>query len=157
MNRCAAMTPPALRCGSFVLLRSDALWLLLPQHEVGAVEYLEEPPIASFGQPGLHLLQRADGPRQLVALSSRMTPLEVFPADRTLVTALAGTPVLWCWSELRVLIDACLRPRALPRVLHGPEMPVHDFVEHDAGLAFVCDARTLCTHALGQGSTTPCA
>ncbi len=148
------MTPPTPRRGNFVLLRADALWLLFPQHEVGAVEYLDAPPAASFGQPGLHLDRRAGGPRQLVALSSRMTPLDAFPGDRRLVTAMIGTPILWCWSEIKVLIDASLQPRAIPRVLHAPQMPVHAFVEHDAGLAFVCGAQALCDLAVGREAVT---
>jgi hypothetical protein len=150
----ASVDRGSLSRGNFVLLRADELWLLLPQHEVGAVEYLEAPPVASFGQPGLHLQQHADGPRQLAALSSDMQALEAFPTERRLVTALAGTSIAWCWDEVQVLIDANLQPLPLPRVLRGPEMPVHQFVEHGAGLAFVCSARALCSHALGRGSAT---
>jgi hypothetical protein len=96
--------------------------------------------------------QRADGPRHLAALSSRMTLLDAFPADRTLVTALAGTPIAWCWSELKVLIDTAVQPRSIPRVLFAPDMPVHEVVEHDAGLAFVCSAQALCAYAVKLGT-----
>ena len=154
MDRHAAITTPAPRRGNFVLLRADALWLLLPQHEVGAVEYLEAPPQANAAKPGLHLQRRADGLRQLAALSSHMTPLDAFPTDRMLVTALLGTSIAWCWSEVKVLIDASVQPRSIPRVLHAPGMPVHAFVEHDAGLAFVCDAQALCAYATRQGALT---
>jgi hypothetical protein len=145
------MTPPAPRRGNFVLLRADALWLLLPQREVGAVEYLEAPPQAS-AKPGLHLQRRADGPRQLAALSSHMTLLDAFPADRMLVTPLVGTPIAWCWSEVKVLIDTSMQPRSIPSVLHAPGMPVHEFIEHDAGLAFVCGAQALCAYAARHGA-----
>jgi hypothetical protein len=153
MDRDLAMTTPAPRRGNFVLLRADALWLLLPQHEVGAVEYLEAPPEPNSAKPGLHLQRRADGLRQLAALSSRMTLLDAFPADRMLVTALAGTPIVWCWSEVKVLIDAGVQPRSIPRVLHAPDMPMHEFVEHDAGLAFVCSAQALCAYATTRHGT----
>lgn len=154
MDRHPAMTPPTPRRGNFVLLRADALWLLLPQHEVGAVEYLQAPPVTSAEQPGVHTQPRADGPRQLIALSSGMTLLHAFPTDRMLVTALAGTAILWCWSELKVLIDASVQPRPIPGVLHGPGMPVHEFIEHAAGIAFVCGAQALCAHALGHETLT---
>ena len=154
MDRYAVLTPPAPRRGNFVLLRADALWLLLPQHEVGAVEYLQARPQASVATPGLHLQQGADGPRQLAALSSRMTTLDVFPVDRVLVTALVGTPIAWCWSEVKVLIDTSVQPLPIPRVLHAPGMPVREFVEHDAGIAFVCGAQALCAYAGRQGAVT---
>jgi len=149
------MTPPAPRRGNFVLLRADALWLLLPQQEVGAVEYLEAPPDGSLAKPGLFIQQRTEGPRQLAALSSRMTLLDAFPADRTLVTALRGTPIAWCWSEIKVLIDVSVQPRSMPRVLRTPAAPVQEFVEHDDGLAFICDAQALCTYAVDHGAMTP--
>jgi hypothetical protein len=152
MDRYAAMTPPAPRRGNFVLLRADALWLLLPQHEVGAIQYLEDPPDATGAKAGLHLQRLADGPRQLAALSSRMTLLHAFPTDRVLVTALAGTPIAWCWSEIKVLIDTSVQALSIPHVLHAPGMPVREFVEHDAGLAFVCSAQALCAYAIRHES-----
>ena len=148
------MSPLAPRRGNFVLLRADVLWLLLPQHEVGAVAYLEAPPEASAVQAGVRLQQRADGPRQLAALSSRMTMLDAFPADRVLVTALVGTPIAWCWSEVKVLIDTSVQPQPIPRVLHAPGMPVHEFVEHEAGIAFVVGAQALCAYAGRHGTMT---
>jgi hypothetical protein len=154
MDRYPAMTSLAPRRGNFVLLRADALWLLLPQCEVGAVEYLEAPPQASVANPGLYLQRRADGPRQLAALSSDMTLLDAFPTDRMLVTALVGTPIAWCWNEVMVLIDTSVQPRSIPRVLHAPDMPAHEFIEHDTRLAFVCGARALCAYAARHGAMT---
>jgi len=152
MDRSAAMTPPAPRRGNFVLLRADALWLLLPQHEVGAIQYLDAPPEATGAESGLHRQQLADGPRQLAALSSHMTLLHAFPTDRVLVTALVGTPIAWCWSEIKVLIDTSVQALSIPHVLHAPGIPVREFVEHDAGIAFVCDAQALCAFAVGHES-----
>jgi len=154
MDRYAATSSLAPRRGNFVLLRADALWLLLPQREVGAVEYLEAPPQASVAKPGLYLQRRADGPRQLAALSSDMALLDAFPIDRMLVTSLVGTPIAWCWSEVKVLIDTSVQPRSMPRVLHAPDIPVHEFIEHDTGLAFVCGAQALCAYAAKHGAMT---
>ena len=77
-----------------------------------------------------------------------MHVLAHFPTDRVLLTALAGTPIAWCWSEVKVLIDVSLQPRSLPGVLHTPHMPVHEYVEHDDGIAFLCSAQRLCALAL---------
>ena len=54
------MKAPRLR-GNFVLLRADTLRLLLPQHEVGAAEYIEGAP-GPGSAGGLFEYGDGDGP-----------------------------------------------------------------------------------------------
>lgn len=140
---------PATLRGNYVLLRADTLRLLLPQHEVGAAEYLEGA-LEATGIAGL--LQYAGGQKRarFAALSARMTLLSACPADRFVITPL-GEPdndLGWCWNEVKVLIDVELHPQPLPTVLIAPNTPVDRFVEHDGEIAFLSSAQRLLTYAL---------
>jgi|GEM_PF-1532959 len=145
-----AITSPAARelRGSFVLLRADALWLLLPREAVSAAAHLDAAPRATelagffeFGDPA--------SARPVVALSSEMRLLTQFPADRFFVTPIA-TPfgeVGFGWNEVSVLIDARLQVQALPATLLTERTPVREFVEIDGKVVFCCDGTRLADHA----------
>jgi len=139
--------------GNYVLLRADTLRLLLPQDEVGAVEYLEARP-RPCAQAGLFDLPQGDGVRSVAALSHQMTLLPTFPDDRFLVTPLAGAGdgIVWSWNEVKVLFDVTLQPQMLPAVLRGPNMPVDEYVEADDGIAYLCSAQRLRAFALARRS-----
>jgi hypothetical protein len=145
---------PTLRTatrGNYVLLRADTLRLLLPQDEVGAVEYLEVRP-RPRAQAGLFDLPQGDGARSVAALSHHMTLMPTFPDDRFLVTSLAGAgdDIVWSWNEVKVLFDVALQPQTLPAVLRGPDMPVDEYVEADDGIAYLCSAQRLGAFALAR-------
>lgn len=129
--------------GDFVLLRADALRLLLPQREVAATEYIEQAPQATR-EPGRFVLHDAAGtPQPLWALSEHMRPLDRFPPDRFLLTRLsgAGPAVALAWNEVRVLIDTELEFHALPAIMQGEGALVDAYVELDGELAFCTSAR----------------
>ena len=140
-------------CGNYVLLRADTLRLLLPQHEVGAAEYLAVAPQPS-DVAGL-LRQDGDGQeRQFVALSKHMSLLPRCPDDRFVFTALGndGDDLGWCWNEIKVLINIELRPQLLPAVLMAPYTPVDCFVEHDGEIAYLSTVERLRAYALSPRS-----
>ena len=145
--------------GNYVLLRADSLRLLLPQHEVGAAEYLAaSPEVSEFA--GLHRHARdldtpdAVGKRRFAALSMHMKLLTTYPSDRFVVTPLGqGNDDLgWCWNEVKVLIDVELHPLLVPMVLIAPHTPVDRFVEHDGEIAYLTSAERLRTYALAPRS-----
>lgn len=140
--------------GNYVLLRADSLRLLLPQHEVGAAEYLAVTPVASE-VVGLHRrAQDADTPessrRRFAALSMHMKLLPNCPSDRFVVTPLGEEDdnLGWCWNEVKVLIDIELCPQPVPAVLIAPYTPVERFVEHDGEIAYLMSAERLRNYAL---------
>jgi hypothetical protein len=141
--------PEATLRGNYVLLSADTLHLLLPQHEVGAAEFLHGVLEAS-NEPGLLTLAGDDSHRRYAALSRQMTLLPHCPRERFLVAPLGDDDELgWCWDELRILIDVELRPQRLPNVLIAPNTPVDRYVEFDGKLAYLCTARQLRSFALG--------
>ncbi len=121
--------------GNYVLLAADTLQLLLPQHDVGAAEYLSGTPGPSHQ---LGVFRGAAG-RRYAALSAEMRLLAQYPAGRFLATPIGRQDdVLWCWNELRVMIDVELEIRALPPVLCAPDTPVRQYAEIDGKLAYLC-------------------
>jgi hypothetical protein len=145
MNANPAGSPLAAQRGNYVLLRAGTLRLLLPQGEVGAVEYLESAPDSESGQRSAGKIGR-----RLVALSQQMRLLPRCPADRFLVTALGAEDddLGWCWNEVRVLIDIELSPQLLPTVLRAPYTPVDQYVEYEDEIAYLCTAGRLSEFAL---------
>jgi len=138
--------------GDFVLLRADALRLLLPQREVATTEYLEQVPV-STSEAGRFTLSDANGTLQPVwALSEHMRPLHRFPADRFLLTRLSGgsPAVSLAWNEVRVLIDTELEFHALPAVMQGAGDLIDAYVELDGALAFCTTAQRLLPAALAH-------
>ncbi len=126
--------------GNYVLLTADALQLLLPQHDVGAAEYLSGTPEPSrqFG------VFSGENGRRYAALSSEMKLLGQYPAGRFLATSIGEQDDLfWCWNELRVMIDAELEICALPPVLCAPDTPVRQYAEIDGKLAYLCTAEQM--------------
>ena len=148
-----ATTPaPQRLTGNFVLLKADALHLLLPQEDLGAAEYLEGTPRAS-SQPGWFEIdgQGDRAPRLVAALSAAMEPLPALPAGRFLLTGLAAQDgVALCWNEVKVLIDVELETHELPPVLLPPDAPLRRFVEFDDGPAFCCSGQGLLAYAFAQ-------
>lgn len=142
----------ALR-GNYVLLTSDTLRLLLPQHEVGAAEFLDGALEAS-SEPGLLKLAGDDGARRYAALSRHMTLLPHCPPERFLVASLGDgdNDLGWCWDELQILIDVELQPQPVPNVLIAPNTPVRQYVEFEGKLAYLCSAQQLRTYALAPVS-----
>lgn len=138
--------------GDFVVLRADALRLLLPQRDVAGTEYIEQAPVAT-DQAGRFVFHDDSGtPRPLWALSEQLRPLERFPADRFVLTRLsgAGPAVSLAWNEVRVLIDTELEFHALPAVMQGAGGLVDAYVELDGELAFCTSARQVLPEALAQ-------
>lgn len=142
--------------GNYVLLRADTLRLLLPQHEVGALEYLESVPTPGDA-PGL-FLPTSKGEMQdhrFVALSAQMNLLTSFPVERFVYTTLGNAQddlLGWCWDEVQVLPELEVSPQTLPAVLRAPQTPVVRFVQYDDEIVFLCNARQLRSYALGLGN-----
>lgn len=139
--------------GNYVLLRADTLRLLLPQHEVGAAEYLADP-LEAGDVPGLLRPSASKGTRRFAALSAQMTLLPHCPADRFIVAPLGegDNAMGWCWNEMQVLIDIELQPQPVPAVLLAPHPPVDHYVEHDGEIAYLCSASRLRAYALAKES-----
>ena len=141
--------------GNFVMLRADALRLLLPQHDVGAATHLGSAPrptdLAGFFDHG-----DAASAQPVVALSSEMRPLAQFPADRFFVTAIA-TPlgeIGFGWSEVSVLLDARLQAQPLPAALLDARSTLREFVEIDGRVVFCCDSTRMADHAFANAGLT---
>lgn len=138
--------------GNYVLLVADSLALLLPQHEVGAADYLDGA-LETTEQAGLLKLAGAEDTRRFAALSKRMKLLPQCPPERFVVTRLhteAGE-IGWCWNELRVLIGVELQLHTLPAVLRAADTPVSQYVEFDGKLAYLCSAKQMSAFALAAG------
>jgi hypothetical protein len=138
--------------GNFVLLRADKLRLLLPQDHVGEASYLEEPPEPTE-LPGVFMRSGEAGEDLIVAMSSRMKPLQSFPPDRFFVTKINAPQgeVAFGWSDVQVLIDVELRAERLPALLDWEHGLLRSFVEIDGEVAFCCDAQQLTDRAFTQG------
>lgn len=141
--------PETASRGSYVLLTAGGLHLLLPQHEVGAAEYLEGE-LEPTDEPGILKRRGAESTRRFAALSTQMTLLPYCPPGRFLVTPLGGgaDDLGWCWDELQILIDVELQPRPLPAALLRPGAPVVQYVEFADKLAYLCSANQLREFAL---------
>ncbi len=146
-------SPKATVRGNYVLLSADSLHLLLPQHEVGAAEYLAGE-LAASEEPGLLKLRGEESPRRFAVLSAQMTLLPHCPPDRFLFAPLGdeNDDLGWCWNELQILIDVELQPQPVPAVLLTPNAPVVQYVEFEGKLAYLCSARQLHTFALAARS-----
>jgi hypothetical protein len=140
----ANSSPQNMTRGNFVLLIDDTLRLLLPQHEVGAVEFLESIPVARDNSC-LLTLSDDEGARRYAVVSKQMTLLAHCPVDRFLVVTLGddNDNLGWCWNELQILVDVELQFHPLPRVLLTPDAPVDHYVEIGGELAFLCSAYQL--------------
>jgi hypothetical protein len=149
MNANLKLQQRAARRGNYVLLTADTLHLLLPQHEVGAAEYLDGT-LEAAEESGLLKLRGKDSPRRFAALSAGMTLLPNCPPGRFLVTPLGegGDSLGWCWNELQILIDVELVMHPLPEVLLARDTPVKQYVELEGKLAYVCSAEQLFAYAL---------
>jgi hypothetical protein len=139
--------------GNFVLLTADTLHLLLPQHEVGAVQYLDGE-LETAEQAGLLKRRGTESSSRFAALSPQMTLLPDCPPGRFLAATLGdGSDGLgWCWSDLKCLVDVELHPKAIPAVLLAHDAPVKQYVELDGKLAFLCNAQQVCAFALALGN-----
>lgn len=135
--------------GNFVLLKAGRLQLLLPQHDVGAVENLSTK-LQPTGQAGLFELPADDSTdvRFVAVLSPQMRLLEQLPPGRLLLTSFPSqTGVLMGWDDVKVLIDAGIVPRALPPAMLGAGCPLTEYVEFGEEVAFCCSAERLLAQA----------
>ncbi|MDO5653758.1 MAG: hypothetical protein Q4G39_06610 [Brachymonas sp.] len=134
--------------GNFILLRADKLRLLLPQEGIQSTDYLQGRPELIEGETGLlHIPDSEDG-AVYVAVGSDMHLLDMCPADRFVTTSMHGLDVRWCWSEVRVLMQANLYCEALPAVLLSPHTPVREIVAVGNDWAYLCSAEGLQQFAL---------
>lgn len=143
---------PAPR-GNYVLLSADTLHILLPQHEVGAVTYLEAKLTAS-DVPGVLQLAEENNLHRFAALSKRMTLLSENPPNRFLIASLQGDDAnfAWCWNDLKVLTDVELQLHPIPPVLLSASTPVKYYVELKDTLAYLCSSAQLRKFSLGAGN-----
>lgn len=152
MTAAVKFQPEFMPRGNYVLLTAGTLHLILPQHEVGAAEYLEGELEAS-DKPGLLKLSGEESTRRFVALSTQMTLLPHCPPERFVVVSLGddNDDLSWCWDELLVMINVEFPLHPLPSVLLAPDTPVNQYVEFEGKLAYPCSAHQLCAFALGSG------
>jgi hypothetical protein len=139
--------------GNYVLLSAGTLDILLPQHEVGAADYLDGA-LESSEIPGLLTLTGTQNPLIFVALSEQMTLLTQCPPERFIVTSLGydHEEIRWCWNELRILIDVELQEKPLPAMLLTENTPVNQYIEFEGKLAYLCSTDKLCRFALAFGN-----
>lgn len=134
----------------YVLLRADALRLLIPQEEIGAIGHLDSLPEPS-GMPGLLAVPGEDSTCYVV-LSEDFRLLEHCPDDRfvtTLIHMEDGMDTNWCWSEARVLLDFEPQVHEVPEVLLTEGSPLRRYTIMDEQPVFVCSVETLQQLALG--------
>ena len=136
--------------GNFILLRADNLRLVLPQEEVASTDYMAARPVLIEGETGLLQMPQSTDAAVYIAVSSEMKLLDHCPEDRFVSTQLQGLDVRWCWSEVRVLIQAELHPSALPATLLSPSTPVREIVAVADEWAYMCSAAQLQQFALSQ-------
>ena len=149
----AAHTTQAVRTvrGNYVLLRADALRLLLPQTDIQSTNYMQTRPEPIECERGLLHMPGSDDGAVYVALSSDMRLLGTCPSDRFVSTRLQGdVDVQWCWSEVRVLMDAQLSCETVPPVLLAPHTPVREMAAVGDEWAYLCPAEVLQQFALSQ-------
>ena len=149
----AAHTTQAVRTvrGNYVLLRADALRLLLPQTDIQSTNYMQTRPEPIDGERGLLHMPGSDDGAVYVALSSDMRLLGTCPSDRFVSTRLQGdVDVQWCWSEVRVLMDAQLSCETVPPVLLAPHTPVREMAAVGDEWAYLSSAEVLQQFALSQ-------
>ena len=141
--------------GGWMLLRADALRLLLPLAEVGAAEHLDGTPQPS-GQPGLFELAAAEpdgAPRFVAALSARLQPLPELPPARFVVTPFPAQPgVVLAWDEARLLAADTVALRPLPAAMCAPESPLTHYAEVEGQPAFACSAERVLGYAFASAS-----
>lgn len=144
-----AATGATLR-GNFIMLRADSLRLVLPQRDVLSTDYLASSPVAFGSEHGLLHIPQANDAVVYMAISAEMRLLDACPPDRFVTTTIQGLDVRWCWSEVRVLIDAQLHPQPLPPVMLTPFTPVREMVSLGDVWAFMCSADALQQFVLSQ-------
>jgi hypothetical protein len=149
MAQLAGATSPRMR-GNFVMLRADAMRLLLPQQEVSSTEYIDSTP-STTAEAGIFVCANGDDQqRKVMALSDHLNALTSFPAGRFLLTQLSdvNNALSFAWNEVRVLINADLESHPLPAVMQGPGTLVDSYIELDGELVFCMDARRLLSHTM---------
>ena len=134
--------------GNHVLLRADGLRLVLPQRDIRSTDYMMSRPVRMDGENGLLHVPGSTDAAVYVAVSAGMQLLEECPADRFISTVLQGLDVHWCWSDVRVLLNAELLPLPLPVSLIAPGTPVREVVAVGGEWAYMCSAETLQQFAL---------
>lgn len=134
--------------GNYVLLRADGLRLVLPQRDVRSTDYMASRPVRMDGQDGLLHVPDSIDTAVYVAVSAGMQLLEECPPDRFISTVLQGMDVHWCWSEVRVLLNAELHPLPLPVSVIAPGTPVREVVAVGGEWAYICSAEMLQQFAL---------
>jgi hypothetical protein len=115
--------------GNFVLVRADALSLLLPLEGMGAAGYLDQEPEPTE-LPGVFGIGGEDRSKFVVAPSGRLRPLTHYPEARFVVTPMEfeGKEILVAWSEMKVLIAARFDVHPLPLTAAGTASPVDGYV-----------------------------
>ena len=144
-------TPRRTVRGNFVMLRADSLRLILPQEDVKSTDYLPQKPVEFDADASLLYIPDAADGAVYVAISPEMRLLHHCPPDCFVSTSLQGLDVRWCWSEVRVLINAELHTEALPPVVLTPFSPLREIVALGDEWAFMCTADALQQFALAQG------
>ena len=134
--------------GNYVLLRADGLRLVLPQRDIRSTDYIMSRPVRMDGENGLLHVPGSTDAAVYVAVSAGMQLLEECPADRFISTVLQGLDVHWCWSDVRVLLNAELHPLPLPVSLIAPGTPVREVVAVGGEWAYMCSAEILQQFAL---------
>lgn len=145
------LTADASPKGNYVLLASDSLRIILPQHEVGPAQYLDGP-LEESSEPGLLRRSGSDATQRFIALSAQMKPRKHCPSDHFLLVTLGddSSEFRWCWKELRVLINTQLDLLPIPSSLLTPISPITHYVELNGKPAYFCNARRLQAFALEQ-------
>jgi hypothetical protein len=133
---------------SMALLKIAGLNLVLPQHDVTAVEAAadlggEEPGLRSVGW-----INHARQPWPVYCLSEELSLLPSVPAGRRACVVLArgnGYMGILC-DEISIAQLASVRPFALPDAMKLPGTPIRCLVPIDTGIACVTGAQQLAAH-----------
>jgi len=130
--------------GNFVLLRADALMLVVPLEGMGNAWHLDCEPVDT-DVPGLFSVEAGEERRLVVAPSRDLRPMSHYPSDRFVATPIAfgGKEVFVAWSEMKVLIGASLRLRPMPALLTDPDSPFDGYVMFGGRPAFHSTAQRM--------------
>lgn len=92
--------------GNFIAVRSDSLWLVIPQEQVTKTDRLNTQIAANNAENEIYL-----------ALSGNMQLLSDIPKDRFLITTFMNDKAQWCWNEIRVLVNQQLNCFVIPDII----------------------------------------
>lgn len=144
--------------GNFVALRSDDLWLILPQEQVASTRRLDSgiKMVSDKGKSGIYIAKSAEKGKKsyYAALSEQMTLFPKLPKSRFLLTTFHKSKIQWCWDDVFVLIDTTVSCQEIPKVLRKPSTPLQALATWSDGEelfnGFLCSSDRVVRYVMNQ-------